>query len=102
MTTRSDDETSRLGETHRHRSQMTSALASLDQQINTILASITSPPDGLTTGQLAAALTDHELLALDAWTAGNDPVIRAESERRADLYERQLRQLRPYVLRTDI
>ena len=38
----------------------------------------------ITSAQKVRALRDHELLALDAWTEGQDKVISAECARRAE------------------
>ncbi len=57
-------------------------------------------------------LTDHELLALDAWTGGGNEIIRAECVRRAEQGRRftgyldleadaELRNAREYMLQLD-
>jgi hypothetical protein len=96
--TRSDDHLSALVEDHRHRSHMTSALADLDRQIDSIVNSMASPLEGsgFTPEQFAQVLTDAELIGFDAWTQGSSDVLGAEIRRRAAERQKQARTLGAY------
>jgi hypothetical protein len=101
---KTSDETQRLGERHRVRSQVNQALDRIDNAIAAFTKGLDNIPEkaGFTAAQVAETLTDNELLALDAWTDGMDFIIRSERDRRASRYEQQLREFRPNVLRADI
>lgn len=93
--TRSDDETARLAEAHRHRGHMTRALAELDRKIESIVTAIEQPPQesGFTSAGFAEVLTDAELIALDTWIEGTSEILSTEVRRRAAHHQEQARRL---------
>ena len=63
-------------EQDRQRSPIQDGLGQIAVYVAGVLSKIASDQD------LVEVLHDHELLALDAWTEGTDPTLRAECEDR--------------------
>ena len=84
--TRSSDEAQRLAELSSCRVYVDKLTAGVGQQIAAVVRSITDPPieSGWDSGQIVRALTGTELIVLDTWTDGDNPVIHGECDRRAE------------------
>lgn len=75
------------------RNYMKEALDQLAETIDKIIKGVkaTDSPSPFTSSQLAEALEDRELLALDAWTRGEDKTFSDECKRRQADHEQLAR-----------
>jgi hypothetical protein len=85
---RTGAETQNSAMVHAARQFINPVLVELEQKVGSAIRVVsideTTGTGLLTSAQKVQALRDHELLALDAWTEGQDEVISAECARRAE------------------
>jgi hypothetical protein len=77
--------TNHVPEAQRRRSRISDALGQLGVYVSEVLGKLDGDPE------LVLALTDAELLALDAWTEGSNITVRAQCRQRQHYHQEQAR-----------